>query len=395
LHLTQSAKRLFSYTLASLSVYRDYPSEAAHQLDWMSAVEGMTMVAAVLLVITAMLSLQISAVSTDFKQEFGTCKGGNHAVGKWVFNDKLTNTDKSFYCCGYDDNDYQSNVTLCGLHNARDRQTVVFGTRPQEFSHFEYFVGQENHLMQSGGNACVCDKAGDKGRWEMHMREKYEWTPSFCFLQAWNAKTFCELLGDRNILIRGDSTAGQSAITLINMLVAKGEKCQKQITFSWANMLGLSTGPRNHELLDMVHHANASIVIFSAGAHFHSLDQYKQGWEPMVAKIADVQTQLPHVKFAFKTINPGHVNCHEHFNPTEHYQPPAATTSDEFHWNLHPAFDNYAKEVVRTRLRIPVIDMTPLYTRPDAHADCLHLCLPGPLNLFSTLVLNMLSTGEL
>jgi hypothetical protein len=357
-------------------------------------IERIAIATAVLIVATVIWSTEVGAVNTDFKQEYGICKGGNHAVGKWVFNDRLTNADKSFYCCGYDENDFQSNTTLCGSHNAKETQRVVFGKRPQEFSHLEYFVGEESHLMQSGGNACMCDRTDEKGRWEMHMREKYEWTPSFCFLHEWNAKTFCELLGDRNILIRGDSTAGQSAITLINMLVSKGEKCQKQITFSWANLLSLSSGPRNHELLDMVKHANASIVIFSAGAHFHSTDHHKQGWETMATKITEVQTLLPHVKFAFKTINPGHVDCKQHFNPIDHYQPPRAT-ADEFHWNLHPAFDNYAKEIVRTRLHIPIIDMTPLYSRPDAHSDCLHLCLPGPLNLFSILLLNMLSTGEL
>ena len=30
-----------------------------------------------------------------------------------------------------------------------------------------------------------------------------------------------------------------------------------------------------------------------------------------------------------------------------------------------------------------VVDQSPLYLRPDAHADPLHFCLPGALNFFA------------
>ena len=49
------------------------------------------------------------------------------------------------------------------------------------------------------------------------------------------------------------------------------------------------------------------------------------------------------------------------------------------------------------RATLGVIDMSPLYQRPDAHAldDCLHFCTPGPLDLFGELLMAALSNGEL
>jgi hypothetical protein len=44
------------------------------------------------------------------------------------------------------------------------------------------------------------------------------------------------------------------------------------------------------------------------------------------------------------------------------------------------------------------VDLAPLYLRPDAHPggnDCLHMCVPGPLDLFSILLLAMLRNGDL
>lgn len=47
-----------------------------------------------------------------------------------------------------------------------------------------------------------------------------------------------------------------------------------------------------------------------------------------------------------------------------------------------------------------IIDISPLYLRPDmhivgSHQDCLHACEPGALNLFSNAFLQMLVNNEL
>lgn len=66
---------------------------------------------------------------------------------------------------------------------------------------------------------------------------------------------------------------------------------------------------------------------------------------------------------------------------------------DRSNWYLFPYFDNLS--IKRSKLLdINVIDMSPLYYRIDAHAigDCLHYCIPGPLNLFAILLFNILLT---
>ena len=46
----------------------------------------------------------------------------------------------------------------------------------------------------------------------------YDWVPCFCMLHRWNASFFCELLGNRTILLVGDSTMEQSVSTLMAMI---------------------------------------------------------------------------------------------------------------------------------------------------------------------------------
>jgi hypothetical protein len=165
------------------------------------------------------------AATSEEKEAFGICRDGNHVVGKWVYNASLTNQDKSFYCCGWDHNDFTSNFDLCGIGSMAEWGKL--------------FYGRDRGLAQAGGHACTCDSAGgNANRLVMHPREKYQWVPTYCNLLPWNATQFCELLGDRVVLLRGDSTSVQMAVTLMNMIVAKGGKCQQQIASSAANLLG-------------------------------------------------------------------------------------------------------------------------------------------------------------
>lgn len=76
---------------------------------------------------------------------------------------------------------------------------------------------------------------------------------------------------------------------------------------------------------------------------------------------------------------------------------------DRHHWRLFRKFD----ELTRNRSAVlgwEFLDVSPLYYRPDGHVlrgrwvggrrkpvDCLHSCMPGPLNLFSKLLLHHLT----
>ena len=57
---------------------------------------------------------------------------------------------------------------------------------------------------QVGASACSCDSKSN--RLELGSIEQYQWKPSFCDLPAWDANAFCHLLGNRTVLLVGDST---------------------------------------------------------------------------------------------------------------------------------------------------------------------------------------------
>ncbi len=101
------------------------------------------------------------------------------------------------------------------------------------------------------------------------------------------------------------------------------------------------------------------------------------------------------VSIFFRTMNPGHHSCDEHVEPFKNVNDFRLVPNDEdkYHWNLHIEFDQLA-QFYKSILNISVINMKPLYLRPDAHpgrGDCLHFCTPGPLDLFPRLLQNELS----
>ena len=315
------------------------------------------------------------------KEPYGVCRNNNHVTGKWVYNFGYTDADKSFYCCSWDKSDFVYNTKLCGIGSMQ--------------SWHPYFAARPDGLNQAGGDSCTCDnKDGYESRFKMHKRERYDWTPSFCHLLSWNATQFCELLGDRIILIRGDSTGMQSAVSLMNLIYAHDGGCQTQIIASSAALLGARNTGNTMLIHEAVRASNASIVILSAGAHFHTLADLSIQWDLVPQELEIVRREYPGVKIAFKSINPGHVDCKQHTEPIDTFFPNPDPAADKYHWNMHPAFDNFNRQRALQH-NMTLIEMTPLYLRPDMHSDCLHACLPGPVNLFAILVLNMLYTGEL
>jgi len=102
------------------------------------------------------------------------------------------------------------------------------------------------------------------------------------------------------------------------------------------------------------------------------------------------------MQMVWKTQSPGHVNCFGSDRPTTFHGSEEWSEEDKYNWYLFPAFDKLSIEQSQL-LNIRILDMSPLYSRIDAHAmrDCLHFCVPGPLDLFSVLLLNMLISADI
>ena len=100
------------------------------------------------------------------------------------------------------------------------------------------------------------------------------------------------------------------------------------------------------------------------------------------------------ITLVWKTMNPGHVGCSPVSNtPLNDHWSHRQNHTDMYNWFIFPYLDSYAKRVA-TKIGVKVVDMSPLYYRQDAHSDCLHYCMPGPVDLYSILLLNMLYNEE-
>ena len=77
--------------------------------------------------------------------------------------------------------------------------------------------------------------------------EGFTWVPDIdpcaddgsCLFAPWSANAFCGALGDRTMMLLGDSTMGQFASTLVNMLVVAGGggACAHQLKFEVSDTL--------------------------------------------------------------------------------------------------------------------------------------------------------------
>lgn len=246
-------------------------------------------------------------------------------------------------------------------------------------------------------------------------------------LPLFSAIETCQLLGDRTILLIGDSTMGQTASTLINRLYSGG--CQKQIHFKLSDTLVkqdlgadsmptatstntlqqkrpnfrnlMNRGPHWTKCLQNINY-NPDIVIFGLGAHIYGEERWKKAFDEVVDGMIIYQHQIRRttghvIHFVYKTISPG--GCSQ----TIALLPPdkAARTFPDYTYN-HATFygrDLYALARLK-QIGWPVLDLRMLYARTDAHTssrfwpqlkkDCLHLCTPGPLDVVADLMQELL-----
>lgn len=311
-----------------------------------------------------------------------TCKDNDHVIGEWRLKQVIPEK-KSFFCCQWNNDDYLRFPDECGT---REQSLVHKGLESIE----HMFTGDPLFPSLVGGWGCYCDMLSNK-RDDVTKREMFEWVPTNCVMLPWDAVQFCDLLGDRTMLLAGDSLMQQSAATLMSMVTKGGGHCSPQIKFGSTSHLVFNT--RGHESLDKLLAATLpDICILNVGAWFHDDGDMYSILETLKDKLPLYASISPKTKYVWKTMSRGHVGCKE-----RNFTAPVAVYyddfnyKDDFNWRLHPNFDQMAKNYSYHIFNFPVIDMEPLFLRPDAHpAECLHYCVPGPLDIFSNLVLQTL-----
>jgi hypothetical protein len=247
----------------------------------------------------------------------------------------------------------------------------------------------------------------------------YEWVPDNCELLTWNATTFCEALGDRTLVMSGDSTMQQTATSLVtslfvdlkNMNVTERQACLRKIRYKQSDFMVYH--PREIRGLPFVRVAQTNgrpdILITQTGPHYNweeprgaSDDAFQDYLFPKFTRdIQFLKIDSPKTKVVFKTQNHPHAGCEGwtsngpvNMSFLKQYQ---SRLDDPLHWGNMYAIDEKVKEIAPS-LGVGIIDMGPLHMRMDGHkpsGDCLHYCQPGPLDLFSRILMHKLVTGEL
>jgi len=327
------------------------------------------------------------------------CTNNSHIYGgNWKLNitdiyNITKGNNKTFVCCGGGiDTTYYKDDHL----NVKEG---ICSSNSNEVTHNPFLLEQGDVIYnaQCGDDCCICDRE-ENTRYNATDRELYQWIPNQCYLIQWNADLFCKLLGNRKILFVGDSTMQQTASTLMSMITTGRAACAPQITYGWSTHLVYSRFKNN--LKDFIERSDADIVILTAGAHLKEIGDVWGIFMALEEDIRVLRLNKKNTQLIWKTQNPGHLNCHMLHKPlswNEHS--PYENDTDKYNWKEFKKYDDIAREYTKL-LNISIIDMSPLYLRPDGHVygikeDCLHYCQPGPLNLFSQLLLQKLYTLEI
>mmetsp|Transcript_32422 Transcript_32422/g.30926 ORF Transcript_32422/g.30926 Transcript_32422/m.30926 type:complete len:333 (+) Transcript_32422:178-1176(+) len=308
------------------------------------------------------------------------CRDNEHRNGSWIKDETIKS--KNYHCCGHDSHDHRHNIEVCGGINLKGL--------------YNYY-GSNDHRMQVGGSGCTCD--AKYGRSTVSSRESYKWTPHSCTMIMFNATHFCSLIGNRTIYLHGDSTMDQAANSLISQIYTQKAGCAQRIFFYREFSNNLYPG-----LFQRMRTVNTSIAIFSFGAHAHNDESIRDFW-----KFFNNTIHLPQMKalqnknnitYVWRTNHPAHVNCQQAIEPsniTIDTFPQYNDSIDPYNWSGFSRWDFQSIENARS-MNMKILDMSPLYSRIDSHpvnGDCLHYCLPGPIDIFATILYQMLYNNEI
>jgi hypothetical protein len=276
--------------------------------------------------------------------------------GEWI-QDK-NKTFAAPVCCGWDSRQYLQNPALCGTTALSEHE----------------MIGRKDFLAQTGGNGCTCSARG--------FQDNYSWSG---ISETWDANWTCHKLGGRKVLMLGDSTMGQTAAILMNALFPSG--CQTQFTYSVCDTLvnqPMGNYNRGEEWTKYVDKYKPDIVILSAGPHIYNRSNFEIVISNVIEETKRLKETNPELEVVWKTQQPG--GCTEEITKE-------IKLSHNYQYGEFYERDLYALAILPAN-NIHVIDMRMLYYRSDAHVnnpdDCMHLCVPGPLDIIAPLFSHLL-----
>ncbi len=251
-------------------------------------------------------------------------------LGEWVYDEKRIFAAP--VCCGFDTmgangtetsrKHFTYNPEQCGIHNI----------------YFEHHRGRNDFYQQTVGHACICDDFSDVYVWKSPL------------LPNWNAAKTCRMLGNRTVMVVGDSTVQQAAATLMNSLFGFG--CSTQISFFASDtLINESFGAWNRGTYWSipVEKEKPDIVIVSVGAHVHRNFTYVI--ETFLSDVIKLRKKYPDMQFVWKTQQPG--GCTSHISSTNR-------SFRQFNYDEFAIRDSFVISLLQ-RYDIPYLDLRMLY----------------------------------
>jgi hypothetical protein len=225
------------------------------------------------------------------------------------------------------------------------------------------YSGRDDYLAHLGAYGCACQKFG--------FEDLYRWFPDKCRLVEWDARDFCSLLGQRTLLVVGDSTGSQAASVLMNYIhwgfweaSPDGPGCQRQVIFANSDTLvgqKLGGGNRGGNWKDLVRHFDPDIILLSSGPHINR----EADFAFVIEQVAREHRALfPNKQLIWKTQAPGGCtrNISHTFPQAEFYNSLPMHGYDYYNWAQFEKFDWLAIRTF-TSANQHVLDLSPLYYR--------------------------------
>jgi hypothetical protein len=350
--------------------------------------------------------LLLELLFSSSAQELPLCDGLSYNDGMWI-ESYQNSTAENFECC--------SNTLDGEQYNSLDCRKTPAPPLVEDHGCLckDYFYAEKRTSFSS-------DPYNFRPR-----AIDYKWKPHNCVLLDWDAKRFCDILGDRKILMVGDSTMSQTHKTLQNMIYfafMNETSCQTNILWNHGDRLvrryrlghSASIG-RGNTILEagQLRNYNFDFLVVAAGFHIHppledtylniTDGSYADFFFPILRnEINHLRVKNPNLKVIYKTENFGHNGCglYEGKGPDNALNNYSALQKmnalNKYHWDREMSTEDRFIDFAHWN-DVSILRMHPLYSRPDGHpggSDCLHYCAPGPLNIFSRLLLHYLVVGE-
>lgn len=143
--------------------------------------------------------------------------------------------------------------------------------------------------------------------------------------------------------------------------------------------------------IDVVGKWNIKVLVMNRGAHYEEDEKYLLGLWQTLHRLREL---YPDLLVIFRNTAAGHYNCTEYNAPLDK---PQESSLLPYNWDKFSQQNGMAKEIVEAigGVYMDVEKMTGL--RPDGHFgwltgkyDCLHYCLPGPVDVWVQLLYNLM-----